>query len=49
MQGGLDFQDLLEQYPDAVMEYIVQHGTKLLGTFKCKVRRRRGSLPADTA
>ena len=36
-QGGLDFQDLLEQHPDAVMEYIVKHGTKLLGTFKCKV------------
>ncbi len=37
LQGGLDFQTLLEQHPDAVMEYIVQHGTKLLGKFKCKV------------
>lgn len=37
-QGGLDFQDLLEQHPDAVMEYIVKRGTKLLGTFKCKVQ-----------
>ncbi len=37
LQGGLDFQNLLEQHPDAVMEYIVKHGTKLLGTFKCKV------------
>ncbi len=41
MQGGLDFQDLLEQHPDAVMEYIVKHGTTLLGTFKCKVIRPR--------
>lgn len=36
-QDGLDFQDLLEQHPDAVMEYIVNRGTKQLGTFKCKV------------
>ena len=33
----MDFQALLEQHPDAVMEYIVNHGTKLLGKFKCKV------------
>jgi hypothetical protein len=38
LQGNLDFRALLDKYPDTVLEVIIQHGTKLLGTFKVKVR-----------
>lgn len=37
MQGDLDFESLLEQCPDDLIHYLVNSGTKLLGSFKVKV------------
>ena len=33
----MDFEELLEHNPDDVIHYLVNSGTKLLGSFKVKV------------
>ena len=43
-QGGLDFQALLNKHPDTVLEVIIHHGTKLLGTFEVKVSKKQARI-----